>query len=120
MLEGRIFLILEDEPVVGLVLEDMIGDAGGSSIYAERVPQALDFIETARFDAAILDVNVHGHKSYSVARALAARGIPFIFATGYGSTLHPEEFLGIPTVTKPYRLPDIEKAVETARSLFSK
>lgn len=113
-IEGRLLLILEDEPIVGLVLEDMIEDAGGQTIYAERLEQALDHIAAASLDAAILDINIHGRQSYPVAHALVERGIPFIFATGYGDTLHPQEFALVPTVAKPYRFPDIEQALTKA------
>jgi DNA-binding NtrC family response regulator len=116
IIEGRCFLILEDEAIVAFALEDMIDDAGGRSICAERLDQAFELIETSSFDAAILDVNVHDRQSYPVAEALAAKGIPFIFATGYGDTLHPEAFAAIPTVGKPYVFEEIERALQRAQA----
>lgn len=110
-IKGRHLLILEDEPIVGLALEDMIADAGGRSIYAEYLEQAIELIAVEPLDGAILDVNVHGEKSYTVAHMLTQVGVPFIFATGYGDSLHPAEFKKVPTVTKPYGLSDIEKAL---------
>lgn len=111
-LEGCLILIVEDEPVVAFALEDMVADAGGSTISAERVDQAMALIENHNLDLAILDINVHGHKSYPVAAALDKIGVPFIFATGYGDALHPPEFKAVPTVTKPYSLSDINSALE--------
>ncbi|WP_206245758.1 response regulator [Novosphingobium terrae] len=113
-IEGNVVLILEDEPIIALSLEDLIEDAGGTSICAERVEQAIAMIDEYRLDAAILDVNVHGRKSYPVAEVLQSRGIIFIFATGYGDTLHPEQFKGVPTVVKPYSALDIERALQAA------
>jgi hypothetical protein len=67
-------------------------------------------IASEALDGAILDVNVHGEKSYPVAQMLVRQGLPFIFATGYGDSLHPAEYDGVPTVTKPYSLGDLERA----------
>jgi DNA-binding NtrC family response regulator len=109
---GLRLLILEDEPILGLDLEDIIAEAGGTSIYAERVEEALDVIAAEALDAAILDVNVHGRTSYPVADVLERLGLPFIFATGYGDALHPETFARVPTVIKPYALADLERALK--------
>lgn len=109
---GLRLLILEDEPILGLDLEDIIAEAGGTSIYAERVEEALDLIAAESLDAAILDVNVHGRTSYPVADLLQRLGLPFIFATGYGDALHPDNFAGVPTVIKPYATADLERALE--------
>jgi DNA-binding NtrC family response regulator len=115
VLDGRSVLILEDEPVIGFALEDMVETMGGRVCgTAFRVAEALDLLDRHACEAAILDVNIAGERSYSVADALAARGIPFIFATGYGDSEHPPRFAKSPTVTKPYGLDDIRQALEDA------
>jgi hypothetical protein len=45
-----------------------------------------DEMNAQLFDAAMLDVNLNGDKSFPIADALVARGVPFLFATGMGST----------------------------------
>jgi DNA-binding response OmpR family regulator len=112
MLRDRLVLIVEDEPIVALGLEDLIYDAGGHPVSAERLDEAFALIAEFRFELAILDINVHGHQSYPVAATLAGMSVPFLFATGYGDTLHPPEFESIPTIVKPYSLADIERALE--------
>jgi len=83
-LSGRRILVVEDEMMVLMVTEDMLGDLGCESVAAAaNVDQALALIEAQGFDAAMLDVNLNGSKSYPVADALAARGVPFAFSTGY-------------------------------------
>jgi DNA-binding response OmpR family regulator len=83
-------LIVEDEPIVGLALEDMLESLGWVVIgVAARVQQGLNMIQTTAPAFAILDVNLHGEQSYPIADALADRGVPYIFATGYGDTAHP-------------------------------
>jgi DNA-binding response OmpR family regulator len=111
-LDGATVLILEDEPIIGLALEDMLSREGASVLHASRIEEADGMISSERVDYAVLDVNVHGTLSYPVATSLARRGIPFIFATGYGDRSHPAEFTTVPTVAKPYSSHDIRSALE--------
>jgi len=109
-LAGRTVLVLEDEPIIGFELEDMLADQGAEPVFCGSLDAARERLARARPDCAILDVNIHGEQSYPLAVELAGRGIPFIFATGYGASLHPPEFADVPTVSKPYKLPEILKA----------
>jgi DNA-binding NtrC family response regulator len=111
---GSTILILEDEPIIGLALEDMLADRGASVLFASGIEEAQDLVAAKTINSAILDVNVHGARSYGVAEALAARKIPFVFATGYGDRAHPPEFAAIPTISKPYSFDDIAAALTTA------
>ena len=109
---GKTVLILEDEPIIAMGLEDMLLDTGAEVVVSASVPQALTALEKARVDCAVLDVNLHGAKSYPVAARLNELRVPFIFATGYGDAEHPAEFADWPTLTKPYRLSDIRTMLE--------
>lgn len=108
--DGAKVLILEDEPIIGLALEDMLTRKGAFVLHASRIEEARDLIFSEHVDSAILDVNVHGALSYSVAELLAERGVPYIFATGYGDRSHPPQFSAVPTVAKPYSARDIQNA----------
>ena len=67
-----------------MIIEDMLADLGCESVTAAAtVDQALALIDAQVFDAAMLDMNLNGNKSHAVADALVARGVPFIFSTGY-------------------------------------
>ena len=116
MIAGANILILEDEPIIGLALEDMLEREGAAVLYAERIEEAEMLLETERVDAAILDVNVHGTMSYGFAALLKKRAIPFIFATGYGEHSHPAEFAGILTVSKPCTADDVKAALLSSRA----
>jgi DNA-binding response OmpR family regulator len=109
--EGQTILLLEDEPIIGFALEDMLIDRGAKPLFCGTLEAARSTLESAQPDVAILDVNIHGERSYPVAEVLARRGIPFIFATGYGNALHPPQFAKVPTISKPYRLPEVEQAL---------
>jgi CheY-like chemotaxis protein len=81
----RIFVV-EDEALVAMLLEDMLTDLGFEVVGpALSLQRALELLEVEPMDAAILDVNLGSCRSYPIARAVAARGIPFIFASGYDS-----------------------------------
>jgi DNA-binding response OmpR family regulator len=112
ILAGLTVLVLEDEPIIAMSIEDQLEQAGAMPMAIGSIEGAEALLLDHAFDAAILDINVHGQKSYSVARSVAERGIPFVFASGYGDTLHPEEFVSVPTVTKPYDLAAIERALD--------
>lgn len=119
MLVSKTILILEDEPIIGFALEDMLINLGCSGVLvASRIDEARKFIEASDVDAAILDVNIHGERSYPIADLLADRRLPYIFATGYGDTEHPECHRQVPTVTKPYSMEDIRAALLSAFSMF--
>ena len=65
------------------LLEDILADAGCESVTgAATIDQAVALIDGQVFDAATLDIKLNGNDSYPVADALAARAIPFVFATG--------------------------------------
>ena len=110
-LAGATILILEDEPIIGLALEDMLERQGAHVLFASGIEEASELIATEQIDSAILDVNVHGLQSYPVASMLAERAVPYIFATGYGDRSHPTEFDGIPTISKPYSAEEIRLAL---------
>jgi DNA-binding response OmpR family regulator len=106
-------LILEDEPIIGLALEDMLESLGVKSVlHAATLPAARDVVETADLDWAILDVNIHGERSYPIADTLLALRVPFIFATGYGDTQHPPQHLHTRTLVKPYSMSDLRAEIE--------
>jgi DNA-binding response OmpR family regulator len=111
---GLAILALEDEPIVGLALEDLLREVGAEVHLVQHNSDVPHLLETREFDLAILDVNVHGESSYEVAANIRARSIPIIFATGYGSVTHPRELAGCPTVTKPYSLEGLEAAATQA------
>jgi CheY-like chemotaxis protein len=114
-------LVVEDESLVAMFLEDVLEDLGHQMLGPySRVDAALTAARAEDFDIAILDVNVNGQAIFPVAEAIAARGIPFIFSTGYGQKSLPEEYRSRPTLDKPFLPADVEavlaKLGETLRT----
>ena len=110
-LRGACILIVEDETLITMLLEDILDELGCRvSASAATLRQAQDLAGTAQVQAAILDVNLGGDPVFPVAEQLAARKIPFVFASGYGASGLPEEWQGYPTLPKPF-MPDQVEAI---------
>lgn len=105
-------LIVEDEGTVGMLLEDMLIDLGYEvGAFASRLAEGLMKAESEAFDFAILDINLDGRPSFPIADALAKRGIPFLFVTGYGARGLDRNFAGHPVLAKPFLQTELAAAL---------
>ena len=118
---GRRVLIVEDESLVAMLLETILSDMGCDVIGPEsNVDDGLRIASgTGKLDAALLDVNVAGQEVFPVAEALKARGVPFVFSTGYGEAGLPEHWRGNPTVQKPFTEGAIRDALMKALNIHA-
>ena len=109
---GTRVLIVEDEPIIAMTAEDLVEDMGcvvaGS---AATLAEAAALAAAGNFDMAMLDINLNGETSLSVAAMLHAAGARFVFTTGYGSAGPGEAFAGVEVVKKPYRAADLAAAL---------
>ena len=113
----RRVLVVEDEVIVGMLLEDMLGELGCEvAAISTHLEQALHLARTLDIDLAILDVNLRGTQSFPVADVLSVRSVPFLFATGYGAQILKPPYSGTPTLQKPFQLDDLRQIL--ARSCF--
>jgi CheY-like chemotaxis protein len=100
----RCVLVVEDEYLIAADLAEWLAGCGiGVVGPAGSVEDALKLVETegARIDGGVLDVNVGDQRVYPVADALAARGIPFVFATGYDESSVADPYVNVPRYKKP-------------------
>ncbi|WP_082537240.1 MULTISPECIES: response regulator [unclassified Aureimonas] len=118
MTEGSLrVLVVEDEMMIAMLVEEMVQDLGHTVVgVAMRLETALELAREADIDLAVLDVNLGDAKSFPVAAILRARGIPFLFATGYGRKGIVEEFADSVVLNKPYQTTDLEKALAAAQT----
>jgi CheY-like chemotaxis protein len=108
-------LVVEDESLVAMMIEDMLTDLGHRVVATSgRMPDASKLVSNASADLAILDVNLNGEETYPLANSLAAREIPFIFATGYGSSGIKAEWSGVPVLHKPFQSRELAEAINLA------
>jgi len=115
-LTGRRILIVEDESLVAMLLETILEDMGCTPVGpAASVDEGLKLVsEPGTLDAALLDVNVAGRQIFPVADALKARGVPFVFSTGYGEGGLPDEWRSQHTIQKPFTEAAVRDALMAA------
>lgn len=110
-------LIVEDEMLVAMLIEDAITDLGHEIVGpAMRLETALDTAAKEQIDAAILDINLAGKQSFPVADILTSRGIPFMFASGYGSAGLIEPYKEAPILQKPFAPHQLEAMLTRLRT----
>lgn len=96
-------LIIEDSPVIALATEEMLLASGHVPLGpAANMASALDLVEREEMDAAIVDLNIRGSKSFSLLSILARRGVPFLIVSGYADWKMPDEWSERPRLQKPF------------------
>lgn len=110
-LKGARVLIVEDAVLLALELDTGLAEAGAQVIGpAYELEEALALLDQP-IDAAVLDANLNGRSVTPVAEALLRRGVPFVFATGYGETAGPPGGFEAPVIRKPYDVTQVATAV---------
>jgi CheY-like chemotaxis protein len=105
-------LVVEDESIVAMMIEEFLIELGCIVVgSAARLGQALELARSVEVDMAVLDLNLAGEMSYPVAELLRARGVPVIFATGYGSDGLSERFNDSRVLPKPYNMLQLADAL---------
>jgi len=108
---GARVLIVEDEIVVALFLEDLLAEFG------YEVAGIVSHLDDAMgrpndYDIAVLDVHLNGRNVFDFADRLAARGTPFVFATGYGARGIPDRHCARPVLQKPFRPDELKRVLK--------
>lgn len=112
---GRRVLIVEDELMIRMLLEGMLTDLGHTvAAEAGTIEEALKLAREAEFDVAVLDVNLNNRPITPVAEVLVKRGVPFVFASGYGQRGVPEPYRNNPTLQKPFQVEALAQAIDAA------
>jgi two-component sensor histidine kinase len=102
VVKGKRVMVVEDEALVAMVESDALTELGYEVAGPfSRLAEAHEAVESGNIAAAILDINLAGTLVYPVAEALTARGIPFVFVTGYGTESVDARFAKVPVLQKP-------------------
>src|SRR5579863_1234321 len=102
MADSRRVLLVEDEALVAMMIQEFLGECGRAVV--GPIGTAAEALATARqgdFDGAILDINLGDGMAYPVAEILSARGVPFVFLTGYEADTVDDRFSDVPILQKP-------------------
>lgn len=120
ILAGKRVLLVEDDFLLMDFTSRALASSGAEVVGpASSVAEALEVItRTEHLDAAVLDINLHGEMSFSVADRLIARGIPFVFATGYSTSVLPPRFRRVDICEKPVEPAALAKAMTAAAGGF--
>jgi CheY-like chemotaxis protein len=114
--QGLRVFVVEDEALVMMNLESMLEDLGcvvaGQAMRPSQLESSIERGVDA--DVAILDVNLGGSLVFDHARKLADRGLPLVFATGYGRHGLPEEWQDRPIIQKPYSMGEVADGLAAA------
>ncbi|WP_114951177.1 response regulator [Sphingosinicella terrae] len=113
---GKSILIVEDEPLIAMMLEDFLDSLGHEVVgTCESLEEAIARVEQGGFDVAIIDVQLKdGKQVWPVADRLVEAGKPFVLATGGHVEPPPAQHSGAPVLSKPYTIDAIEPALERA------
>lgn len=112
-LRGSHILVVEDEPLVSMMIEEMLVAAGGNVIGpAGTAEEALYLLDRADVHCAVLDIKLMNGSSRSVAEALADRSIRFIVMTAMDEKQVPPEYdKGAPVLQKAFAARQLVDAV---------
>lgn len=111
-LSGRRILVVEDEAIVALWLADVLAIAGAVVIGPTgSVREALVLAERESLDCAVLDYKLPDGTTAPVADLLAARDVPFVFATGYDVGPLDPKYLDRPRVEKVFATEELLRAI---------
>ena len=111
-------LVVEDEPLIAMMLEDFL-ESLGHRVHAtcESVSEAVKAVDMGGFELAILDVNLKGENVWPVASRLREKKVPFVIATGGHVDPPPAEFQTVPVIEKPYTIDRVNPAIDAAFAL---
>jgi len=103
-LSGQRVLVVEDEFLIASYLVDWLRECGAVVVGpAARLGEALLLAKTKPpLDCALLDIDLQGDMAFPVADALAERGVPFVFLTGYRQDVIPARYANVPRYEKPF------------------
>ena len=105
-------LVVDDEPLIAMLTAEWVEDLGHAPVGpANTLKEALDLLGSAKIDGAIIDVSLGSEKSYPLADALMARGIPFAFATGSVEG-EIERGHAVAVLCKPFAIKQFEEAMK--------
>ena len=113
-LAGMRLLVVEDELLVSMLVEEILGELGATVAgpYG-RLADGLAAAKVERFDGAILDLNLAGESADPLADLLLARGVPFVFITGYQRESIDRRYANVPVLQKPIDAAALESVLLT-------
>jgi CheY-like chemotaxis protein len=95
-------LILEDEPLISLLLQDIVEDATPAIVIVKESIAEAERVLNDPFDLALLDIDLTNGKSYDIAQTLSSRDVPFVFVSATNRAQLPASLRDAPFISKPF------------------
>jgi DNA-binding response OmpR family regulator len=112
--DGRRILVIEDSPVVGPFTADILDELGFEVVGpAPTMARAREPVEEADYHAALLDIHIRGERVFPLCEALEAKGVPFVFTSGYADWQMPDKWQDRLRLQKPYSIEEISGALNS-------
>ncbi len=116
-MQGVSIFLVEDEALIRMMIVEMLEELGHRVVAeAGSIQAAEPLARTSVFDLAVFDINIAGFNISPIAEIVAARGLPFIFVTGYGPAGRPVLFEDKPVLRKPFLISDFATFINSALS----
>lgn len=110
---GAGLMIVEDEPLIAMMIEDMADEIGWTvqaSLHSEA--EAFVFLNANQPSLAVLDINLGMTTSLGLAAACHDRNIPVVFTTGYAAADIPTQCGDTPVLAKPFSTDELARAIK--------
>lgn len=107
------FLIVDDEPMVAMLLEDYLEILGYEDcVTATNLDMAREFAQQGDIDAAIMDINIGRETIWPIADLLKEKDIPFALASGAGKHDVKADYKDVPLLPKPYSQVTVKNIID--------
>jgi CheY-like chemotaxis protein len=114
-LAGLRLLLVEDDALVAMELEELIGGLGAETVGPfGRVADALDALRREQVHGGVLDVRLDSETTFAIADVLLQAASPIVFVTGAVGSI-PERYWQVPRLRKPF---DYTEFARLAESVF--
>jgi ActR/RegA family two-component response regulator len=104
-LRGKRLLVVEDDYLIAADLARALERLGVEVVGPTgSIATAIAHVKAVALGAALLDISLGEELAYPIADELSARGVPFLFTTGYGAPVVPSGYANVPRLEKPVDL----------------
>lgn len=115
-LSGLRVLVVEDEPLIALMIERMLGELGIENVeLALSLAEAESVLSSDTPDLAILDINIGNRVVFPFAEKLRQMSVPILFSTARAANEIPTIWAVHPVVRKPTQMSDLVAALDGLR-----
>src|SRR5436190_6048091 len=102
-LDGKVILVVEDEPLVALDVIKALRSAGARVLSTGYLEAGLCTTEHPDLSAAVIDLHLGDGSGTAICKRLTQRGVPFVVYTGYPPMLISGDWPDVPVISKPAR-----------------